>query len=126
MDFLARIAEKKISEALKQEDFTPKGWKDKPLVLDDTPNIPEDMKIAYKILKNSGYLPPEIEQKKEINKLEELIAATEDEHERLRQMKKLQTLLIKLDSRRGNKTNICQENLYYQKLVEKISLVKKN
>lgn len=122
MDSLARIAEQKILEAMKTSSFTSEKWKNKPLPLDDDRHVPDDLKMAYKILKNSGYLPPEIEEKKEVQRLEDLIAATEDEHERLQQMKKLNVLLMKIDARRKTSSNIAQQDDYYRKVVERISL----
>ncbi len=126
MDSLTRIAEQKIAEAMKTRDFTSEKWKNKPLPLDNDSNIPDDLKMAYKILKNSGYLPPEIEEKKEVQRLEELIATTEDEHERLKQMKKLNVLLMKIDTKRSTPANIAQQDDYYRKVVERISLRSKS
>ena len=125
MDSLARIAERKIAEAMKTKDFTSEKWKNKPLPLEDDSNIPADLKMAYKILKNRGYLPPEIEEKKEVQRLEELIAATEDEHERLRQMKKLNVLLMKIDAKRPTPSNIAMQDDYYRKVVERVSVKSK-
>ncbi len=122
MDSLARIAEQKIAEAMKTRDFTSEKWKNKPLPLDNDTHIPDDLKMAYKILKNSGYLPPEVEEKKEVQRLEDLIATTEDEHERLKQMKKLNVLLMKIDTQRSSPANIAQQDEYYRKVVERISL----
>jgi hypothetical protein len=122
MDSLARIAERKILEAMKENDFTSEKWKNKPLPLDDDLNVPDDLKMAYKIMKNSGYLPPEIVEKKEVQRLEELIAATEDEHERLKQMKKLNVILMKIDAARPSRSNIAHQDEYYRKIVERITL----
>ena len=126
MDSLTRIAEQKIAEAMKTKDFTSEKWKNKPLPLENDSNVPDDLKMAYKILKNSGYLPPEIEEKKEVQRLEELIATTEDEHERLKQMKKLNVLLMKIDTKRSTPANIAQQDDYYRKVVERISLHSKS
>ncbi len=120
MESLARIAEQKILQAIEKGDLNSERWKNKPLPLDDDRFVPEDLKMAYKILKNSGYLPPEIEEKKEVQRLEELILATEDEHERVKQMKKLDVLLMKIDTKRS--TNIASQDAYYQKVVERVSL----
>ncbi len=125
MDSLARIAERKIVEAMKTNNFTSEKWKNKPLPLDDDLNVPDDLKMAYKILKNSGYLPPEILEKKEVQRLEELIAATEDEHERLKQMKKLNVLLMKVDASRSTTSSIATQDDYYRKVVERITINKK-
>ena len=122
MDALARIAEQKILQAMQEGDLNSEKWKNKPLPLDDDRFVPDDLKMAYKILKNSGYLPPEIEAKKEINKLEDLIACTEDEHVRLKQMKKLNVLMMKLEARRSSPANIAAQDDYYRKVVERITL----
>jgi hypothetical protein len=122
MDSLARIAEQKIVEAMQTRSLTTSKWKNKPLPLENDSNIPDDLKMAYKIMKNSGYLPPEIEERKEVQRLEELIAATEDEHERLQQMRKLNVLLMKIDSKRATPANISQQDDYYRKIVERVSL----
>jgi len=107
---------------MRERDLNSPKWKNKPLPLEDDRFVPDDLKMAYKILKNSGYLPPEVEERKEIKKLEDLIASTEDEHERLKQMKKLNVLLMKVDARRSFSSNISRENDYYRKIVEKITI----
>jgi hypothetical protein len=122
MDTLAFIAEQKIIEAMRERDLNSPKWKNKPLPLDDDRFVPDHLKMAYKILKNSGYLPPEIEERKEVKKLEDLITRTEDEHERLKQMKKLNVLLMKVDARRPFSTNLTSQDDYYRKIVEKITL----
>lgn len=122
MNPLTRIAERKISKAIEEGELTFEKWKNKPLILHDDHFVPADLKMAYKILKNAGYLPPEIEEKKEIQRIEELIASTEDEHVRLKQMRKLNLLLMKVDARRKNPTSIMSQDDYYRKVVERISL----
>ncbi len=122
MDSIAFIAEQKIQEAMKKGGLNVEKWKNKPLPMEDDSLVPDDLKMAYKILKNSGYLPPEIEERKEVKRLEELIAATEDEHVRLKQMKKLSVLLMKIDARRGKTSNITQQDDYSRNALEKISL----
>lgn len=122
MDSLAFIAEQKIAQAMQERDLNSPKWKNKPLPLEDDRFVPDDLKMAYKILKNSGYLPPEIEDRKEVKRIEDLIAATEDEHERLKQMKKLNVLMMKIDAKRSFSSNISEQQDYYQKVVERISL----
>ena len=107
---------------MEERNLNSPRWKNKPLPLDDDRFVPEDLKIAYKILKNSGYLPPEVEERKEIKRVEDLIASTEDEHERLRQMKKLNVLLMKVEAKRSFSSNIAAQDAYYRKVVEKITV----
>lgn len=122
MDSIAFIAEQKILKALENGDLNSPNWKNKPLPLEDNRFVPDDLKMAYKILKNSGYLPPEIEDRKEVKRLEDLIAKTEDEHLRLKQMKKLSVLLMKIDARRGSISNIAHQDDYYRKVVERVTV----
>ncbi len=122
MDSLAFIAEQKIAQAMQEKDLTSSKWKNKPLPLDDDRFVPEDLKMAYKLLKNSGYLPPEIEDRKEVKRLEDLIAATTDEHERVKQMKKLTVLLMKVEASRSFASNIANQDEYYRKVVEKVTI----
>lgn len=125
MDSLMMIAEQRIAAAMKEKDFNSPKWKNKPLPLNDDHFVPEELRMAYKILKNSGYLPPEVEERKEINRLEDLIAKTSDEHERLQQMKKLNVLLMKIDAKRGTASSISSQHDYYRQVVERISVSSK-
>jgi hypothetical protein len=122
MNPLAFIAEQKIAQAMKEKDFTDSQWKNRPLPLEEDRFVPEDLKIAYKILKNAGYLPPEIEDRKEVKRLEDLIAVTEDAHERVKQMKKLTVLLMKVEANRSFASNIASQDEYYRKVVERVSV----
>lgn len=122
MDPIAFIAEQRINEAIEKGELKSTKWKNKPLQFEDDHFVPSDLKMAYKILKNSGYLPPEVEERKEVKRLEDLIAKTEDEHERLKQMKKLNVLLMKLEAKRVIPTAISSQSSYYHKVVENITV----
>lgn len=117
---LYTIAERRIAQAIKDGTLKTDGWKNKPLPLDDDSFVPDDLKMAYKILKNSGYVPPEVETRKEIQRLEDLIAKSEDCHQRVKQMKKLNVLMMKLDAQRNRPSSIEHDDEYYRKIVEKI------
>jgi hypothetical protein len=120
------IAERKIREAIEEGLFNIEEWRNRPLPPSNDSMIPDDLRIAYKMLKNAGYVPPEIEAKKEIQQLEDLIAATEDEHTRVKQIKKLNYLVMKLDAMRGDSTSLENQETYYRKVVEKLSVTQKS
>ena len=122
MNILAFLAEQKILQAMEERDLSDTSFKYKPLPLEDDSFVPAELKIAYKILKNGGFLPPEVEERKEVKRLEDLITSTEDEHERLRQMKKLEVLLMKIDAKRSFSTSINSQHEYYRNLVERITV----
>ena len=58
------IAEKRIAEAIANGDFDDLPGSGKPLELDDDSLLPEELRLAYRILKNAGFVPPEIESLK--------------------------------------------------------------
>lgn len=122
MNCLTFIAEQKINKAIEEGRLKTDGWKNKPLELKDDHMVPDDLKMAYKMLKNAGYVPPEIETRKEITRLEQLIATTEDEHKRVKQMRKLSVLLAKIEASRNSPANISSDDEYYRKVVERTTL----
>ncbi|MFN3740652.1 MAG: DnaJ family domain-containing protein [Thermodesulfovibrionales bacterium] len=96
MDFLKRIAEQRIREAIERGEFDNLSNKGKPLDLEDDSLVPEDLRMAYRILKNTGYLPPELELKKEIVSLRDLINTIDDDEKRLKRLRELNFKLMKL------------------------------
>jgi len=80
----------------------------------------EELRLAYKILKNADCIPPEIELKKEINHMEDLLLKMDDTSEKYRSIKKLNFLIMKLNSLRN--TSITHEipQRYVSDLIEHI------
>ena len=74
----SRLAEERIHEAQKNGVFDNLAGKGKPLVFEDLSLVPADLRMAYHILKNSNVLPSEIELRKEIHSLRDLLAYIED------------------------------------------------
>jgi Domain of unknown function (DUF1992) len=72
------IAEEKIRDAMRAGAFDNLPGAGRPLALDDDALIPEDLRMAYRILKNAGCVPPEIEARKEAATLRKLVAAAAD------------------------------------------------
>ena len=79
MNFLAQIAEEKIREALANGEFDNLPGAGKSLDLSDEANVPGHMRAAFKILKNAGFLPQEMQLRKEIAGLREALAVCSDE-----------------------------------------------
>jgi len=122
MNILQVIAERKIDEAIREGRLKTDGWQGRPLPDDTDPFMPQDLKMAYKILKNAGFVPPEVETRREIERLEEIIAGSTDEQTRLKQMKKLDVLLRKLVLMRPGAGNITLQDDYYRKVVERVTV----
>ena len=122
IDAIRLIAERKISKAIQEGLLDNKEWRNKPLPTTYDSMVPEELRMAHKILKNAGYLPPEIETKKEIQQIEDLLATCEDEYIRVRQIKKLNFLVIKLNAMKGDSVNIETQEEYYRQVVERITV----
>jgi hypothetical protein len=98
-----QIVEERIKKAQKQGLFDNLPGAGKPLELPQDQHIPEDLRLAYKILKNADCLPPEIELKKEICHTERLLAAMPETADRYATLKKLNYLIMKFNAaRQGN------------------------
>ncbi len=115
-----KIAEKKIREAMDNGEFDDLPGKGKPLQLEDDRHIPQDIRLAHKILKNADCLPPELELRKEILTIEELLDGVRDTKEKYRQIKKLNYLIMKLNMSRSSSLDLEKNQVYYEKLVEKM------
>jgi hypothetical protein len=115
------VAEQKIREAVERGEFADLPGQGRPLDLSGDPLVPEDLRVAYRILKNAGFLPPQLEAQKEIRDLEELIRGIEAGPERSKALRKLQLLNAKLSASRPGGGNLRVEAEYYDKLVERLS-----
>ena len=100
MDIFAKIAEQRIREAIEKGEFDNLKGMGKPLDLGDESWIPEDLRMAYRILKNAGCLPAELELRKEVLNLRELINTIDDNKERIKKIRELNFKLMKLNELR--------------------------
>ena len=122
MDAIRYIAERRIAEAEEDGVFDNLPGTGKPLQLEDDSLIPEDLRMAYKVLKNAGYLPEEVQQRKDIQTLVELLDACTDEQEKVRQMKKLTVLVHRLKQAGRASATALEDESYYEKLVQSMTV----
>ena len=79
LHILDALAERRIQEAIDAgllDDYAGKG---EPLEVEDLSGLPEDLRAAYILLKGSGHLPEEMEVRKEMLRLSDLIAACSED-----------------------------------------------
>lgn len=113
------IAEQRIREAAQRGDFDDLPGAGKPLDLDDDLLVPEDLRMAYRILKNAGFVPPEVQTLNEIGALERLIQSLDEGGARTQAVRKLRLLRMQLDSARIG--NLQLEADYYDKLTQRLA-----
>ena len=100
VEYLHRVVEERIQRAQEEGAFDNLPGKGKALPLDDDSWIPEDLRLSYKILKNSNCLPIEMEMRKEIFNLRQLLDAAIDPETRRELRRELNLLVLKLNVRR--------------------------
>jgi hypothetical protein len=96
------LVEERIREAQSRGEFDALPGAGAPLDLEDDALVPEDLRAAYRILKNSGFLPPELEGQREMREIEQLLRGVEDESERIRLLSRIRFLLDRSAGRRGD------------------------
>lgn len=126
LNFLEYLAEKRIQEAMERGEFDNLQGKGRPIEYEDDSFVPPDLRMAYKILKNAGYLPPELETAREIRTTMDMIKHLTTEEERYRQINKLNLLITKMNMMRRTKVSLETEQVYYRKIVERVQVRRKS
>lgn len=79
MNFLDSLAETHIRSAAERGVFDDLPGAGRPLPEDDARKVPPELRAGYRLLKNSGHLPPEVEQAREIRELRDLLAVADSD-----------------------------------------------
>ena len=120
MHFLEFIAERKIAEAERDGALKDLPGAGAPLDLDDDPLIPEDLRMAYRILKNAGLVPQEVTMLREVGQLEKLVReGSEDEQSNA--LRRLELLRLKLDAAAPGRAAVLLHNRYRERLLERLA-----
>ena len=119
--FFQRVVEERILAAQRAGAFDNLPGKGKPLKFDDESWVPEELRVAYHVLKNAHVLPPEAELIKEIRTLEDLLKHVEDEDERRALAKSIQWKIIHLDILKRRSFSLETIRHYGGKLARKFS-----
>jgi hypothetical protein len=120
MEFFSKLAENRILEAIEAGEFDNLTGTGQPLNLEEDSHIPPELRMAYKILKNADCLPPELELRKQVVQLQDLVAAMPDEAEKLKQMRRLNFLMMKLSMMRPVSAQLLEHDLYTPKVLERL------
>jgi hypothetical protein len=122
MDVFGSIAEEKIRQAMRNGDFDNLPGKGKPMELEDLSGIPEDLRMSYKILKNAGMIPEEVQLKKDMLKIEDLLACCYDEQERAKLKQKLDEKTLRFNQlmEKRKMKGTAAFGMYRDKILKKI------
>jgi hypothetical protein len=115
--FDARV-EEEVARAQDRGDFDALPGAGRPLELDDDTLVPEDLRAAYRVLRNAGFVPPEVQDLREIGELERAVLASTGEAARGRALARLNVLLARVAHARGG---MALDEACYLRLVERLS-----
>jgi len=94
---LENVVEKLLQQAIERGEFDDLEGKGKPIDLSAYFNTPEDLRMAYSVLKSNQIVPEEVETMKQIAELRKKISETRDEKERGALTKELNAKTLALD-----------------------------
>lgn len=99
------LIERRIDEARREGQFDDLPGAGRPLELDDDRLVPEELRAAYRVLKNSGYLPPEVEALRDLDTmLRVAVDADEGSEAGRRAARRMMALAVALEARGANLT----------------------
>ena len=91
---LAALVEKRLEEAAAKGELSGLPGEGRPLDLDEDVLVPAELRVAYRIVRNAGFLPPELADIAEVQALIGAIGRGEVEPG----SRRLRALLIQLES----------------------------
>ena len=94
---LENVIEKLLQEAIARGDFDDLKGKGKPLDLSAYFNMPDDLRMAYSVLKSNQIVPEEVDLLREIADLKTQLSEEKDETEKRALSKKLNDKTLALD-----------------------------
>ena len=114
------IIERRIKEAQANGEFDDLPGRGKPLRIEDDSHVPEDLRLAYKVLKNANCLPPEVELRKDIRQMKDLLDAVPDEQEKVLQIRRINYKVLQLNSMGRGSPLFDEDEVYYRKIVDRL------
>jgi hypothetical protein len=116
------LVEQRILEAQARGEFDRLPGAGRPMDLDEDPLIPDDLRVAWRVLKNAGFVPPEVEALRRLRDAAAEMDRATDRAAKDRALRKLQALSLALgESRPGRQRGLFVEAHYYAKIVSKLA-----
>ena len=120
MWLIDKLAEARIKEAIGQGEFENLPGAGQPLRLEDDSHVPQELRAAYRLLKNAGYIPPELQLRQEIGQVQTLLHLAHDAESRQELSKRLNYLLSKLQHS-GERHDLRVDSDYFARLCRRFN-----
>jgi len=121
LDITTIIAEKKIAEAMERGEFDDLPGRGAPLKLDDDAGVPAELRVAYKICRNAGVLPPELEARRDLVNLRDLVRRAATPTERDERMRELNYRIMRFELETGRPLAFGFFGEYEDRVVERLT-----
>ncbi|MEA3116457.1 MAG: hypothetical protein QOG58_6256 [Caballeronia sp.] len=119
MKLLDALVEQRISAAAARGEFDNLPGTGEPLEFDDDALVPEEVRVANRIMKNAGFVPPAVEHLRALRDLQSEACSSEDPATRRKLQAKMLALDMALESLRGSSTVVPLE--YRRRIAERLS-----
>jgi hypothetical protein len=115
-----RIVEERIRKAQEEGLFDNLPGKGKPLRLDDDSRIAPHLRASYRILRNAGILPPEMQLRKEISDLRQLLSEVQCETDAKVLVREINEKILASNIMGGFSVSSDMDQIYSEKVVDRL------
>ena len=121
-DVIAFVAEQKIQEAIQNGEFDHLPGSGNPLVMEDLSHMPPEARMAYTILKNSGFMDTSQNMQRPVSPGEELKRSSPEEGTANDSLRKLNVRMHRIRRSRGQADFLppILNGLYLSKLLKRM------
>ena len=119
---IAFVAEQKIQEALRNGEFDRLPGAGKPLELEDLSHLPPETRMAYAILKNSGFVDTPQDMRRPLSPDKEFKRSSPEEGTTHDNLRKLDVMMRRVRRARGQADFLppILDSLYLDKLLKRV------
>lgn len=121
MFLIDELAEQRIQQAVDNGELDNLAGHGRPLDLDDDSLVPEELRMAHRILKNAGYAPPAVIDRKSIEALSAELERTEDDTERRRIVGRMNCLQARLEATSRQRCSLLLQSDYYDRVLTRLA-----
>jgi Domain of unknown function (DUF1992) len=119
MKLLDALVEQRIAAAAARGEFDDLSGTIAPQPLDDDAQVPEEVRVANRILTHAGFVPPAVEQLRALRDLQTELNAVSDNVSRCSLQARMLALDMALESLRGGPLVLPRE--YCRRIAERLS-----
>lgn len=115
------IAERKIQEAMERGEFDNNPLAGKPLPPDGLDNVSPEFRMALKIMKNAGIVPEEIDLRRQISSINDLLRICASDEEKIKLRIKLNEKQLRYNMLMEKRTGKVFLPEYHEKIMAKLA-----